>query len=780
MRTKNSNFFLIILCYFFVSGCATDTKPCGIDNKVQHNFEKSLFFTNNFNLDSAWYYVIQTIEGLDNCPQISKFHFEVYDQFQKLCINKRKITLGISYALQLCKFDNYNFIPSHEYKSRAFQNAGFYFFRFGENGKSEKYNNLALEHALKAKNPKLVQEAYLSQFFNYITWTDIHNESKISKINHIDSLYIQSVNEYGDLANYNRAKGYFFYDNNEFNPCISSYQKAIQFELNKEYPNKPVLYSLYYQLSESYEKVGYYEKALETYKNVTDKRFSFINDLRIAEIYYSKYKESGELKDWSNSYKHLLTSDSSQYSQMSVILEDDVLVFFNYSNQINKLGMSLAYDWYKTGCPIEAVELFYTFSEKNKNTLMQQEHLLTRTNFIKDENLKKDAIVLNKSIRRANANGLDFGKNFDSDILELEKIYSNIEEKSGDLLKLNLPPLSKLLEWSNSNQTQIISMNVLDDKILVMTISAGGLKLEEVLFGSEISERINAFIKYHSGDIKLNAFEYQKLAYGIYSKVFSGVLDNSEKIVYSPDGIFNFLNMETLVSDTSDLIINFSDLEYLIHDYQIKYSSDIRSILKQKNNKPKGKIAVFSFTDNNTLGSEISLSELPATIGTANSVKKMYSDTKIFSGKQATKSNFIKALNNSDFSTIHIALHGASSGNTREDVKLFFRKPSGEIDTLYGYELLGMQSSADRIILASCESAKGIFELGEGAYTLNRYFHSMGIDEVISQLWDSEDVSSAYLYKKYFIEYDLRKAKLAMLDIPQFSFPNVWGNVINN
>ncbi|NNF36050.1 MAG: CHAT domain-containing protein [Saprospiraceae bacterium] len=647
-------------------------------------------------------------------------------------------------------------------------------FRIGENKEAEIQNKLAYQFAVQSNNQKLTQEALLSQYFNYIMWNDE------LKLDSIDIYYRNLIEQYGDFANYNRARGFLHYNRQEYDLCIPAYINAIEVEMTLENPSKPVLYSLYYQLSEAYEQIGDFVNAFEIYNKADDERFSYISDLRRGEIYLTKFLKSRDEKDWTSSYNLLLRSDSLQYEQMKVVLEDDILYFFNYRNQINQLGMSLAHEWYVRDSSYESLEMFYSFSEKNKSALMQQEELLTRTSFIEDKQLRKEAISLNKKIKEANAHGNDFGAGYNSQIQRLENIYYNLENKSGELLIIDLPRLNELQKWSKDYKSQILSLNVIGNKIILMMVSPNGYKLEEIQFNDDVRIALDTILRYHSGESTLTISDYQKYVYIIYDSIFREVIDSFEKIVYSPDGIFNFLNIETLVSDTIESPRDFSELKYLIHDHEIRYSSNIRGVMKlQSEKRENGKIAVFAFTSSETLGSDLQLNELPGTIGSAKAIKKLHPDSEIYTGKRATKANFFKTLKDPEISTIHMAVHGAASGNTREDVKLFFRTPRGEIDTLYGYELMGLNTNANRVVLASCESAKGVYEVGEGAYTLTRYFKAMGVDEVVSQLWAAEDAAAAYIFKSYYKLKQLRKSKLKSYTINRFSDPRYWGNVIS-
>lgn len=771
----NSVFGFVITSLLILLSCNLKDQESDSSFKGHYHYGKAKYYQENFDLDSAWFYSSLAVEELKKYPKITPLHFEVYDQFIKFCINKRKNQLGLSYAQQLCDFEEYDFIPNNKYKSKAYAILGNYLFRIQDFEGSEYYTNLAIKYASLGSSQKLIQDAYLSQFFNYILWEE-SDETFVNKKMHIlDSTYLELIKTNGDLSNYNRAKGYHLFNNSNYKLCIQHYQKAIEYELSEPYCNIPILYSLYFQLSEAYEKIGQFDLALETYNNVKRTPYSFISDLRRAKIYHSKYVETRDIYDWNRSVDYLLKSDSSHYRQMNVILEEDLLDFFNYRDQLNKLGMSLAFEWYSRDQSLDALKMFFSFSEKNKSALMQHEVLLTRSNFIKDEKIRAEVVQLKKNIKKSNVSETGFSSSFNSDIRRLEDIFSRLKGDSEKLLKVEIPKLEDLQNWCSRNDAQIISQNIIDNKIYMISITECDLGLNLVNINSLLEKKIKKLVRYSRGLNEPIFEEFQASSNFVYTRLFQDVLVSSEKIVFSPDGIFNVLNIETLVIDTFAASNKFSDLNYLIHNYDIYVSTNIRRVLNKKENYKKDKIAVFSFSNLETLESQQKLNELPGAFRTAKKIKNMYPYSVLYLGKDATKSNFFEAFKNPEISTIHLALHGASSGNKREDVKLFFRNIEGGIDTLYGFELMGINTKIDRIVLAACESTKGVFKFGEGSYTLSRYFQQAGVSEIISNYTSVQDEASSYLFKNYYKENDLRMAKLKLIKSEQFCHPKIWG-----
>ncbi len=154
-----------------------------------------------------------------------------------------------------------------------------------------------------------------------------------------------------------------------------------------------------------------------------------------------------------------------------------------------------------------------------------------------------------------------------------------------------------------------------------------------------------------------------------------------------------------------------------------------------------GKAVFFAFSDPATIKSKkrTRMIELPGTYREVVKLKNQYPDSRLYSGNNATKNNFLKEYQNPDNHYIHLALHGVAVSDTKDDIKLYFRTKPGGLDSLYGYELLNLNSSCKKIVLSACHSGAGKYIKGEGLFSLPRYFMINGANDVSFNFWEVED-----------------------------------------
>jgi len=177
-------------------------------------------------------------------------------------------------------------------------------------------------------------------------------------------------------------------------------------------------------------------------------------------------------------------------------------------------------------------------------------------------------------------------------------------------------------------------------------------------------------------------------------------------------------------------------------DYSILHLPTVRLFKKFLQNESDKKGAVlFAFSDKETIRSKLRtfLAELPGTYKEVMALSLKYPKAIIYTGKNATKANFIRAYQDTNISYIHLALHGLANSAEKDDVKLFFRTTSGGLDSLYGYELMKYKSRCKKVVLSACQSGIGAYIPGEGSYSLPRYFMINGATDVVFNYWDVED-----------------------------------------
>jgi CHAT domain-containing protein len=142
----------------------------------------------------------------------------------------------------------------------------------------------------------------------------------------------------------------------------------------------------------------------------------------------------------------------------------------------------------------------------------------------------------------------------------------------------------------------------------------------------------------------------------------------------------------------------------------------------------------------------------------------------VLTGKDAAK-RFLLSPEAGGYDYIHIATHSSINPDDPLRSRIWLASDSAEFLSLS--DVMQLRLSADLVVLSSCESGGGRFQLGEGLEGFVRGFMYAGCHNVIVSLWDVEDFATAVLMKEFYQNLTrgyaaaLRQAKLAMIDSPR-------------
>ena len=322
------------------------------------------------------------------------------------------------------------------------------------------------------------------------------------------------------------------------------------------------------------------------------------------------------------------------------------------------------------------------------------------------------------------------------------------------------------------------------------------------------------------------AMEYRKAMQrgfegGAFYKTYWGGLEQltsgKNNLYFSPDGIFNQVNMNTLRKENGEYLIESKNIVYLTN------SKDMISYKESRDEKRESnKEAVLMGDPDYDMGfdwdqmKQMPLPELP---GTKVEVEKV-NEQLISSGwktsswfQQDATEDRIKQI--SGPAVLHIATHGffledidpgagekvfgiepvraaenpllrsglmfAGADNTVQSIDT--KESSDKNDgVLNAYEAMMLDlDHTQLVILSACETGLGEIRNGEGVYGLQRAFQIAGTSTVVISLWQvSDEVTQKLMtgfYKNWLISGDKQKAfTQAQLSIKEkYPEPFYWG-----
>ncbi len=230
----------------------------------------------------------------------------------------------------------------------------------------------------------------------------------------------------------------------------------------------------------------------------------------------------------------------------------------------------------------------------------------------------------------------------------------------------------------------------------------------------------------------------------VFQKFLSPILSKDShitRLTIIPDGPLVYIPFESIIIEAPLYdAINYQQLNYLIRDFEISYAYSSKWLSQSRSSKTilsNPSVLTFAYAGKNEL------------IGTGEESQFIQSSFmgKLFSGKHATKNNFLEGAKG--FDIIHLAIHGQANVNDRERSMLIFNSDRG-YDTLYANKIYDANLNNKITVLASCESGIGKLQRGEGVYSIARAFAYKGSKSIIMSQWKINDESTAELMKSFY------------------------------
>lgn len=519
-------------------------------------------------------------------------------------------------------------------------------------------------------------------------------------------------------------------------------------------------YNTYYLVRNDLKKALYYSnKSLSVFFNYEEIKDTLITNLkrvfnkeyilyflnRKAEILIKLYKKDNDKIHLSNAFKAIQTADKLIDIIQADISETKTKLYWR--KEASKAYFKGAYISYLLN---KKSSVFY-FSEKNKAVLLTEE-ILKNTQYVnlpknitnKINHLKENIYFLENRIREsknivkkdiiedslfnskaAYSNFYDsikstypnfFKKEFNSDILSLNKVQENLTEN--DII------ISYLWNKIDNTNEIILGQYITNQKTTLFKIkNVDTLNLKLKSFRKLISKPLKT---------KQEQTEFQKVSHHLYKLLFpKNIIDSitNKNITLITDWDLQNIPFDALIvkKNTYDYLLNFSTINY---GYSMSFSK-YNNAIKRKNLNDFIGYAPVSFKNKN----------LEALENTEKEIRQIQKEIggNILVNDDAQKNHFLSESSTSKI--IHLATHADASDNPW----IAFHDKKLELNDLYTYK-----NNADLVILSACNTSIGKIEQGEGVYSLARGFFYSGAKSVISSLWSVNDKSTSTIMTHFY------------------------------
>ncbi|WP_162014335.1 CHAT domain-containing tetratricopeptide repeat protein [Kordia algicida OT-1] len=247
-----------------------------------------------------------------------------------------------------------------------------------------------------------------------------------------------------------------------------------------------------------------------------------------------------------------------------------------------------------------------------------------------------------------------------------------------------------------------------------------------------LKSSITAFQKLYTKPFETTAeaTNFQQEGFKIYQQLLpfweSTMYQKATKLTVVSDGNIHTLPLELLPTSISKKL----EETYLIQEKEVSYrysfSLDRQNELNRSNGKPESTSFMLTKFKDTTLTSLSTTSE------------NVFEGT-TFLNENATKERFLKAYN--ETSQVYISSH-AGTTNTIPWLAMFDEK-------VYPNELYFLNNPKELVVLNACKTSAGIFNEGEGVFSLTRAFLNSGSKSVVASLWNLNEKSGMEIFTTF-------------------------------
>lgn len=773
------------------------------------------------NIDFTKFNEINTFEVLEKLTTVyqRKGQYDVekniYIQWEKLALKNPlfyKLLTEPRKALFSTKFKAGDYekalILAQKYKSDAFKNKDYY----------------AYIDFLQSEIKVLIQVKKQDLAFKLLKESD----SYIAK---------KTTNEVS--ADFLRTNGYYYQSISKPNLAILSFEKALTIFEKLKYNNQCALqyldigYIYYEDFSDYKNAILFYEKGIKLVddENVKIRLFDNLgacywklNDFKQSLITYQKGFQSIFKDKNTNSIYALPSVIGFKYVKLKqfylTLIEDKAICWLDYykatktkSHLVHALetyeladklvdcmrqehtGTFSKYFWrnktrslyenaIETCYLLKDYEKAYYFMEKSRAVMLNDKlnelgakQKLNEADQEKEREYQRKTIELNTKIE---AETKSAGKEkLNSQLFDLqeqqERFVKSLETKYPAYYQLKyntqIGTLKQMQAYLKTNfkgkNATLVSYLIGDSASYAMVISPTKAEVKQFKYNVAQNQEFVNLLATNQGT-KADYARILSSGSVIYQKLIKPLNIPKGHLVISQDGVF--MPFEALSSSGTNA-------QYLLNDYAISYTYSGQFLLKKQAETkfwPNQTFVGFAPVEFNN-----QLNTLKNSDETLGNVAKNYWFSDTFTGKVATKANFLQQAK--DHKIVQIFTH-AFADSVDTEPKIYFADQSLKISELNAED----QFNTQLLMLSACKTGVGKLAKGEGVLSLARGFSMLGIPATITSLWSVED-KSTYQLTELFYNYlndgqskdeALKNAKLEFLKLHPNSSPLEWAGMV--
>ena len=587
---------------------------------------------------------------------------------------------------------------------------------------------------------------------------------------------------------------------------ISTYRKALRYineEKSKQLSDAFESLNIYTNIANSYSRMGLPDSAFQYFQLAFDQISPGSNEIHVLRspptdlIRFKKiYYLTDLLISKGDVYRNQYLSDKQDrhlneavaiYKAADRLLDRIKAMQFDLESKLFwRSDSRRLYENAIEACYLQRniADAFYFF-EKSRAVLLNDQ--LNENRFVAGQDILKQTEVRKKihqiqielektdetSDRRSELQSILFDKKQELDRLQqLIKTNSPLYYQSYlDTAFISIPDIKQVVLKA---QRALLEIFAGDSAVYVLVITADGGHLEKI--ERNIYEHLSGlFIEYVSNFSLLNKnYEnFRSVSNELYQLVFRNINLPPGRIIISPDG--RYFPFEALIINGTR-----QPIKWFVEDYAVSYAYSARFLM---NNFESAQASGGNFLGMAPVNypSDLELAALPESDRSLYRIAANFSKSASLTRFDASRENFLRQFSN--YRIIQLYTHAADSSLNNEPVIYFADSAMYLSDLTNEFKPL-----TQLIVLSACETGAGKDYRGEGVFSFNRGFASLGIPAAVTNLW-SVDNNSTYRLTEYFYKWlarglptdvALQKAKLEFLQTASKleSLPSYWAGSV--
>ena len=311
------------------------------------------------------------------------------------------------------------------------------------------------------------------------------------------------------------------------------------------------------------------------------------------------------------------------------------------------------------------------------------------------------------------------------------------------------------------------------------------------------------YIKLYKNLVRLKMEDQQ--SYNNYWAPIEDQLSGISKVFVSVDGVYNSININTLLNPASEYLIDQREYNLIPNT---KYMDEVRNENLSFHADKEAILIGYPEYGNDEIfaplpGTRDELIAINATLSSENVQTQMYLQTEATKSQMieiespgilhiATHGFFLPDLSNNEGMIMGVQVSKAQNNPLLRSGLLFtgaaniyneeLSLNAGDNGILNAYEVMNMNlNNTDLVIMSACETGTGEIINGEGVYGLSRSFQVAGSKKIIMSLWKVNDAATKSLMTSFYgywmalgdPQIAFRKAQQKVKEA--FESPYYWG-----